>query len=68
MTGPQHSVIGMSLDQVLKRFTTQRPVRFDVATGPALLNAVIIEVDSQSGKATNIERIKIRDIVEKGIN
>jgi metallophosphoesterase (TIGR00282 family) len=66
MTGPQHSVIGMGLEQVLKKFMTQRPVRFDVADGPGLLNGVIIDLDPQSGKAASIERIKIRDIVEKG--
>jgi len=66
MTGPQHSVIGMGLDQVLKKFLTQRPTRFDVATGPGLLNAVVVDVDAQSGKALQIERINIRDIVEKG--
>lgn len=66
MTGPQHSVIGMGLEQVLKKFITQRPVRFDVATGPALLNAVLVEADPQTGKASHIERISLRDIVEKG--
>jgi metallophosphoesterase (TIGR00282 family) len=68
MTGPQHSVIGMTVEQVLKKFLTQRPVRFDVATGLAILNGVLLDVDSQTGKAEHISRIAIRDIIEKGIN
>ena len=62
MTGPQHSVIGMSMEQALKRFLTQRPVRLDVAEGVAVLSAVVIDVDCQTGKATSIERILQRDI------
>jgi metallophosphoesterase (TIGR00282 family) len=68
MTGPQHSVIGMGLDQVLKRFMTQRPVRLDVATGPGMLNAIVVTADAQTGKALHVERINLRDLVEKGIN
>jgi 2',3'-cyclic-nucleotide 2'-phosphodiesterase len=62
MTGPQFSVIGMGHEQVLKRFLTQRPIRFDVAEGPAMLNAVCVDIDTQTGRATSIERIFLRDI------
>jgi metallophosphoesterase (TIGR00282 family) len=65
MTGPQHSIIGMGLEPVLKKFTTQRPVRLDVASGTAILNGVVVEVDPQTGKAQHIKRISMRNIVEK---
>lgn len=57
MTGPRDSVIGMSRDEVLQRFLTQLPVRFDVAPGPAQLNGVVVEVDERTGLSRRIERV-----------
>ena len=58
MTGPFNSVIGMATDTVMERFHTQMPVRFEPATEDAQLNAVVIDVDSETGKARSIERIQ----------
>lgn len=57
MTGPRNSVIGVKTDLVLTKFTTQMPVRFEVADGPYQFNAVVIEVDCETGKAESIERV-----------
>lgn len=57
MTGPLNSVIGVKVDLVLQKFTTQMPVRFEVAEGPYQFNAVVVEVDDQTGKAGSIDRI-----------
>jgi metallophosphoesterase (TIGR00282 family) len=57
MTGPYNSVIGVKVDLVLQKFTTQMPVRFEVAEGPYQFNAVVIEVDDETGKAESIDRI-----------
>lgn len=57
MTGPLHSVIGVKVDLVLQKFITQMPVRFEVAEGPYQFNAVVVEVDDQTGKAGSIDRI-----------
>lgn len=57
MTGPRDSVIGIKREIAIRRFLTQVPVRFEVAKGEAQFNAVIIEVDSNSGKATSIARV-----------
>jgi 2',3'-cyclic-nucleotide 2'-phosphodiesterase len=57
MTGPRDSVIGMGRDEVLQRFLTLLPARFDVAAGPAQLNAVVVEVDDQTGRARRIQRV-----------
>jgi hypothetical protein len=59
MTGPKNSVIGIKPDLVLDRFLTQLPVRFQVASGPSLLNAVILDINPASGKALSIRRILI---------
>jgi metallophosphoesterase (TIGR00282 family) len=57
MTGPRDGVIGMDRERILERFLTQLPVRFEVATGPAQLNAVVVDVDEESGRARSISRI-----------
>lgn len=57
MTGPIHSVIGVDKDVVIERFLTQRPNRFETASGPSMLNAVLIDADSSSGRCTAIQRI-----------
>jgi metallophosphoesterase (TIGR00282 family) len=57
MTGPRNSVIGMKAEQVLTRFVTGVPSRYEVAEGPLLFNAVVVDVDDLTGRATGIERI-----------
>jgi metallophosphoesterase (TIGR00282 family) len=62
MCGPQHSVIGMEVQTVLHKFITQIPARMEVATGPVVLCGVVIDFDQDTGHATHIERVQIRDI------
>lgn len=57
MTGPTDSVIGDDADDVIRRFLTSIPNRLSVGHGIPALNAVMVEVDEQSGRATSIERI-----------
>lgn len=57
MCGPRDSVIGTDPDKVIHRFITGMPEKFEVATGPAFLNAVYLEVDDKTGKTRHIERI-----------
>lgn len=61
MCGPWMSVIGTDRHLVLERFLTQMPVRLEVAKGPAILSAVLVDVDPATGKATAIERIQERE-------
>ncbi|MGZ6372423.1 MAG: TIGR00282 family metallophosphoesterase [Candidatus Limnocylindria bacterium] len=58
MTGPRDSVIGFSLETVLPRFLTHLPTRFAVAEGPVTLNAVVIEAERGSGRATSITQLQ----------
>ncbi|HBX22484.1 MAG TPA: TIGR00282 family metallophosphoesterase [Desulfotomaculum sp.] len=58
MTGPLDSVIGVKKEAVLEKFITQMPRKFEVAAGPYQFNAVIIDIDTQTGMATNIKRIQ----------
>jgi len=57
MTGPHDSIIGVEIDAALGRFLTGMPARFDTATGNPRLNAVVIEADDETGRATDIERV-----------
>lgn len=58
MTGPYDSVIGVERELVIEKFLTQLPVRFEVARGDkAQFNAVVIEIDTETGKAIEITRI-----------
>lgn len=61
MTGPLHSVIGVKKELAIEKFLTGMPRRFEVASGPAVFCAVLLEVDARLGKAVRIERIRIVD-------
>lgn len=57
MCGPRDSVIGVKCEVAVQRFVDSMPGRFDVASGPGMLNGVYCEIDEASGKAQLIERI-----------
>jgi 2',3'-cyclic-nucleotide 2'-phosphodiesterase len=61
MTGPSDSVIGIRKEIAIDKFLTQMPRRFEVATGPCVFSAVLLEVDTVVGKALSVERIRIQD-------
>ena len=42
MTGPHDSIIGVTVEAALARFLNGMPSRFESATGPGRLNAVIV--------------------------
>jgi metallophosphoesterase (TIGR00282 family) len=57
MTGPADSVIGDDAEAVLQRFLTMMPHHLSVGKGMPVLNAIVVGVDEDSGRATSIERI-----------
>ncbi len=61
MCGPMHSVIGVEREIVINKFLTGMPKRFTVARGPLMFNAVLLEVDEESGRAVAIRRIFCRE-------
>lgn len=60
MTGPDNSIIGIKKDQVIQRFLTSMPVRFEAAKGDGIFNAVVIEIDESTGKSTAIQRLQLK--------
>ena len=61
MTGPFHSIIGRRIDRVMETTLTGRPTEFDVATGDVRLCGTIVSADSQTGRATAIERLCVTE-------
>jgi metallophosphoesterase (TIGR00282 family) len=66
MVGPLNSIIGMEVEPIVERFLTQLPTRFSpVERGPAIFNAVLLDIDEASGRALSIERID-REMTKHG--
>ena len=59
MTGPHDSIIGVDIEAALSRFLTALPARFETATGNPRLSAAIVETDSKTGLAVDIERLSL---------
>jgi metallophosphoesterase (TIGR00282 family) len=60
MTGPYDSVIGRRKEQIITRFLTQLPTRFEMATEGVEMHGVIINVDEKEGKALGIKRVQMK--------
>lgn len=58
MTGPYDSVLGREKDRVIGSMTTAVPSAFDVATGDPRLYGIVVSVETTTGLATKIERIR----------
>jgi metallophosphoesterase (TIGR00282 family) len=58
MTGPVDSIIGFDPATVIPRFLNGLPTRFEVGTGPVVLNALLMDFDPGTGRAGGIERIR----------
>ena len=61
MTGPYDSIIGVEKDAVLHRFLTGMPSRFETAKGDPRFAAAVITVDPQTGRASAIDRLLLRE-------
>jgi len=59
MTGPYDSVLGRRKDRVVRTFITNLPSPFDVATGDPRLCGIVVRVESTTGRATHVERIRV---------
>ena len=57
MVGPWNSTLGVKNECILEKFTTCRPVRFDLADGPNVYSAVVVEIDDATNRTVSIERI-----------
>ncbi|MDD5194150.1 MAG: TIGR00282 family metallophosphoesterase [Candidatus Omnitrophica bacterium] len=60
MTGSFDSVLGREKHQIIERFLTNMPVRFNLAQGDVRAQGLIMEIDDQTGGALSIERVEYR--------
>ena len=61
MTGPYDSVIGVEKEQILQRFLTGLPGRFEAAKGDPRFCGVVIDCDETTGRARSIQRLMLGD-------
>ena len=57
MTGPEHSVLGLDKNTIIKRFINGMPQKFIVATGKGQFCGAIFDIDENTGKTLRVERI-----------
>src|SRR5262249_8940136 len=67
MCGPGASLLGMRAARVperivrwRERFVRQMPIRFEVASGPTIVQGAIVDVDAQTGRARAVRRFQER--------
>jgi len=58
MTGPYDSVIGRRVEDVLERFLSCVPVKFEVAEENVQLAGAVVDVDESTGRARSIVRVQ----------
>lgn len=56
MCGPKQSVLGVKPEQVIARFRTAMPTRFENPAGIQIVCGIAVELDEKSGRAKKIER------------
>jgi hypothetical protein len=61
MTGPYDSVIGVEKDNVIQRFLTAMPGRFETAKGDPRFAAAVVTVDPETGRARGIDRMLLAE-------
>ena len=59
MTGPKKSVIGMDVDASVKRFVTSLPERYKLATGKAIFNGCVFEINDETCRTESIYRVAL---------
>jgi len=57
MTGSSESVLGREIEPVLKRFVSGLPAYFNVSGDRPVLQGVIVDIDTETGRATGIKRV-----------
>jgi metallophosphoesterase (TIGR00282 family) len=66
MTGDYDSVIGMTKEEPLQRFTRRiSSARFEAASGPATLCGIAVETDPATGLATRVGPVRLGGCLEQ---
>ncbi len=58
MVGPKDSILGCKKESVIEQMISQRKFRYEISNDEnIMINAVVVEIDNESGKAKRIKRI-----------
>ena len=57
MTGPKHSVLGIRPELSIQKFRGDLTERYRWADGPTKMEAVLVTIDSATGKCLKAERV-----------
>jgi metallophosphoesterase (TIGR00282 family) len=57
MAGPRDSILGVKTEPIIQRFLTGMPAKFELAGDPLALNAVLVNIDTETGNANSIQRV-----------
>jgi 2',3'-cyclic-nucleotide 2'-phosphodiesterase len=57
MCGPASSILGRTIDPIVRRFASNLPALFPVARGDVRLCGVVVSIDETTGRAMQIERV-----------
>jgi hypothetical protein len=61
-SGALNSALGAKSSVIIQKFLTQMPHKFEVeTTGPFVMSGLFVTVDTQTGKALSVERLRIID-------
>ena len=60
MTGSFDSVLGREKSQIIERFISNMPVRFNLAQGDVRIQALFIEIDKDTGAALSLKRLEYK--------
>jgi metallophosphoesterase (TIGR00282 family) len=61
MTGPYDSILGRRVDRVQETTLSFNPTQFDVAENDVRLCGTIVDVDPETGRATGIVRVRVKE-------
>lgn len=59
MTGPGNSILGIDPKQSISRFLGDPPSRYMPAEGPGKLEGAIFTLDTETGRCTNVEALRL---------
>ena len=57
MCGPTESVLGREIEPIIRRFVTSMPANFPVAKGSVTLHGILVDINTETGKARSIVRV-----------
>ena len=59
MTGVRHSILGTNAEIIVNRFAYHKKDKFELAEGKVQFNAVLIDIDTNTGMPKEIKRINL---------